>query len=101
MLCAVFFACIFPLQGLFNALVYFRPKYNTIRNRDELSSVQALARVLDIQMTVSSTIRSRLSDIAAVTLTSGRTSPASPDIAVSAQNETKASENDIKIDIAT
>ena len=45
----VLFACIFPLQGFLNALVYFRPKVVGIqREHPDLSSVQAVLRALNI-----------------------------------------------------
>jgi len=42
----VFLACIFPLQGLLNALVYFRPRYATERKKGN-SRMAALATVLN------------------------------------------------------
>lgn len=38
-----------PLQGLFNSLVYFRPKYTTIRKRDNTTRMKTVLRVLDIE----------------------------------------------------
>lgn len=38
-----------PLQGLFNSLVYFRPKYTTIRKRDNTTRLKTVSRVLDIE----------------------------------------------------
>ena len=33
----VFYACIFPLQGLFNFFIYFKPKIDSIRKRERTS----------------------------------------------------------------
>jgi len=43
----VFFACIFPLQGLLNAIVYFRPRYSTYRKRGK-SRITALTTALNM-----------------------------------------------------
>ena len=45
---AVFYACIFPLQGLLNAFIYFNPKFKAVRKRERMSVRHSIVRVLDI-----------------------------------------------------
>jgi hypothetical protein len=51
------FACVFPLQGFLNALVFFRPKYAAARKRqgESGSKVGALLQVLDVTLPSSMT----------------------------------------------
>merc|ERR1711957_468845 len=46
----VLLACVFPLQGLFNAFVYFRPRFADVRKRqgEGGSKTKAIFQVLDI-----------------------------------------------------
>jgi hypothetical protein len=46
----VFYACVFPLQGFLNALVFFRPKFKSARKTHDGSSskIDALLQVLDV-----------------------------------------------------
>lgn len=60
LLCVVLYSSIMPLQGCFNAVVYFRPKYTAQRNQG-FSRLGAVARVLDIG--VSSRLASLASSI--------------------------------------
>ena len=51
----VFFACIFPTQGFLNSIVYFRPKYVSVRNRQgntRPSRLRATLEVLDIHLSL-------------------------------------------------
>lgn len=48
----VFYSCLFPLQGLFNAFVYFRPKYVAERRRSGASRMGAVVKVLGLGIAV-------------------------------------------------
>ena len=51
------FACVFPLQGFLNALVFFRPKFAAARKRqgEGGSKIGALLQVLDVTLPSSGT----------------------------------------------
>mmetsp|Transcript_6121 Transcript_6121/g.12296 ORF Transcript_6121/g.12296 Transcript_6121/m.12296 type:complete len:125 (-) Transcript_6121:210-584(-) len=87
----IFVSCIHPLQGAFNALVYFRPKY--IANRQKMASRSNLraSRLSSILRTLNVSLPKRSSALS----NGGRKIPA-PQI-IDKDLTTKSNEREVKI----
>ncbi len=86
----IFVSCIHPLQGAFNALVYFRPKYIAERQKMASRSNLRASRLSSILITLNVSLPRRLSALSS----GGRNIP--PQF-VDEEVTTKSNEREVKI----